>query len=84
MVCLEGGFEVLGVGGGGGGVGISEAADLSDAGDDGRGLGGGFVTGSPGFAGSSGKTFQTVSNSFSISAVMCSQSAWKGQVVNVV
>ena len=68
------------MGGGGGGVDISEAADLSDAGDDGRGLGGG----SPGFAGSSGKTFQTVSNSFLTSAVMCSQSAWKGEVVNVV
>ena len=34
-------------------------------------LNGGFVTGSPGFAESSGKTSQTVSYSFSISAAMC-------------
>ena len=31
----------------------------------------GFVTGSPGFAKSSGKTSQTVSHCFSISAAMC-------------
>ena len=36
-----------------------------------EGLDGGFVTGSPGFAESSGKTSQTVSYSFSISAAMC-------------
>ena len=50
-----------GGGGGGGGVDVSEGADLSGAGDDSRGLGGGgldgwFVKGSPGFAESSGKT----------------------------
>ena len=36
-----------------------------------EGLDGGFVTGSPGFAESSRKTSQTVSNSFSISFAMC-------------
>ena len=36
-----------------------------------EGLDGGFVTGSPGFAESSRKTSQTVSNSFSISSAMC-------------
>ena len=35
-----------------------------------EGLDGGFVTGSPGFLESSGKTSQTVSHSFSISAMM--------------
>ena len=43
-----------------------------------------FVTGSPGFAESSGKTSQTVSNSFLVSATMCFWSSWKGEVVNVV
>ena len=47
-------------------------------------LDGGFVTGSPGFVESSGKTSQTFSYSFSISAAMCFWSAWKGEVVNVV
>ena len=42
--------------GGGGGVDVSEGANLSGAGDDGRGLG--FITGSLGFAESSGKTSQ--------------------------
>ena len=79
----------LGVGGGGGGVDVREGADLSGAGDDGSGLGGGgldgwFVKGSPGFAESSGKTSETVSNTFSISAAMGFWSAWKGEVVNVV
>ena len=46
------------MGGGGGGVDISEAADLSDAGDDGRGLGGGFVTGSPGLQGALERPFR--------------------------
>ena len=55
----------LGVGGGGGGVDLREGADVSGAGDDdGRGLDGGFITVSPGFPESSGKTSQTVSNSF--------------------
>ena len=66
---------------------VSENADLSGGGDDAwvlEGLGGGFVTGSPGFAESSGKTSQTVYHSFSISAAMHFWSAWKGEVVNVV
>ena len=49
-----------------------------------EGLDGGFVTGSPGFAESSGKTSQTVFHSFSISTTMCFWSAWKGKVVNIV
>ena len=72
---------------GGGGVYVSENADLSRGGDDAwvlEGLGGGFITGSPGFAESSGKTSQTVYHSFSISATMHFWSAWKGEVVNVV
>ena len=36
-----------------------------------EGLGGGFVTGSPGFEESSAKISQTVSHSFSISAAIC-------------
>ena len=71
----------------GGDVDISEAVDLHGVGDDGRGLvgaGARWWVSSPGFAKSSGKTSQTVSHSFSISAVMCFWSAWKGEVVNVV
>ena len=49
-----------------------------------EGLDGGFVTGSPGFAKSSGKTSHTVSDSFSISAATCFWSTWKREVVNVV
>ena len=49
-----------------------------------EGLEGGCVTGSPGFAESSGKTSQTVFHSFSISTTMCFWSAWKGKVVNIV
>ena len=49
-----------------------------------EGLNGGFVAGSPGFVESSGKTSQTVSHSFSISAAICFWSAWKGEVANVV
>ena len=48
-----------------------------------EGLDFGFVTGYPGLAESSGKSSQTVPNSFSISAAMCFWSAWKGEVVNV-
>ena len=44
----------------------------------------GFVTGSPGFVESSGKTSQTVYHSFSIYAAMYFRSAWKGEVVSVV
>ena len=72
---------------GGGGVDFSEDADLSGVGDNGLGVEGldvMFVTGYPGFAESSGKTSQTVPNSFSIFAAMCFWSAWKGEVVNVV
>ena len=47
-------------------------------------LDGGCVTGSLEFVESPGKTSQTVSHSFSISAVMCFWSASKGEVVNVV
>ena len=60
---------------------------MNGGGDDAwvlEGLGGGFVTGSPEFAQSSGKTSQTVSHSFSISAMMRFWSAWKGEAVNVV
>ena len=81
-VAWGGGLSV-----GGGGVYVSENADLSGGGDDAwvlEGLGGGFITGSPGFAESSGKTSQTVYHSFSISAAMHFWSAWKGEVVNVV
>ena len=49
-----------------------------------EGLDGGFVTSFLGFVESFGKTSQTVSHSFSISATMCFWSAWKGEVVNVV
>ena len=49
-----------------------------------EGLDGGFVTGSPEFAESSGKASQTVSNSFLIFAAMCFRSAWKGEVVNMI
>ena len=49
-----------------------------------EGLNGGFVAGSPGFVESSGKTSQTISHSFSISAAICFWSAWKGELVNVV
>ena len=57
------------------GVDVSEDVDLHDGGDDSRGLDGAgldgrLVTVSPGFAKSSGKTSQTVSHSFSISAVI--------------
>ena len=72
---------------GGGGADVSEDADLSGGGDDGLGggrLNGWFVAGSPGFVESSGKTHQTVSNSFSISGAIFFWSAWKGEVVNVV
>ena len=48
-----------------------------------EGLDFGFVTGYPGLAESSGKSSQTVPNSFSISDAMCFWSAWKGEVVNV-
>ena len=64
------------MGGGGGGVVVSEGDDLCGAGDDGRDLGGGGTRWwvcyrFPGFAESSRKTSQTVSNSFSISSAMC-------------
>ena len=49
-----------------------------------EGLDGGFVTGSPGFLESSGKTSQTVSHSFSISAMMWFWSALKTEMVNVI
>ena len=72
---------------GGGSAGVSGDADLNGGGDDGLGDGGvngGFLADSPGFVESSGKTSQTVSYSFSISAAMCFWSAWKGEVVHVV
>ena len=49
-----------------------------------EGLDDGFVTGSSGFAESSGKTSHTVSYSFSISAAMCFWLAWKEELVNIV
>ena len=49
-----------------------------------EGLDGGFIAGSPRFGESSGKTSQTVSHSFSISAAMCFWSASKGEMVNLV
>ena len=79
----------MGLSVGGGGVDVSEGADLGGGGDDsahlrGEGLDGGFVTGSPRFVESSGKTSQTVSHFFSVSTAMCFWSAWKGEMVNVV
>ena len=49
-----------------------------------EGLDGRCITGFPGFVESSGKTSQTVSHSFFISATMCFWSACKGEMVNVV
>ena len=49
-----------------------------------EGLNGWFVAGSPGIVESFGKTSQTVSHSFLISAAICFWSAWKGEVVIVV
>ena len=68
---------------------VSEDADLGGGGDDsvhlgGERLDGGFVTGSPRFVESSGKTSQTVSHFFSVSTTMCFWSAWKGEMMNVV
>ena len=65
----------MGLSVGGGGVDVSEGADLGGGGDDsahlrGEGLDGGFVTGSPRFVESSGKTSQTVSHFFSVSTAM--------------
>ena len=47
-------------------------------------LHGGFVAGSPAFVESPGKTSQTMSHSFAISAAMYFWSAWKGELVNAV
>ena len=49
-----------------------------------EGLDSGFITGSTGFAKSSGKTSETVYHSFSVSTVMCFWSAWEGEMVNLV
>ena len=46
-----------------------------------EGLDSGFITGSTGFAKSSGKTSKTVYHSFSVSTVMCFWSAWEGEMV---
>ena len=49
-----------------------------------KGLDGGFVTGCPGFTGSSWKASQTVSDSFLIFTAMCFWLALKGEVMNLV
>ena len=78
---------IVGLSVGGGGADVSEDADLSGGGDDGLGGGGAKWLARCRFSRvveSSGKTSQTVSQSFSISAAICFWSAWKGEMMNVV